>query len=227
MMGTSTLTPAVELDGLRPRRTSSSWHEPVSLRVESGSFVTVVTTPLLAASLFRLALGLDTPYNGTIRVLGLEPHTLRRAELRRFRRRVGSALLPDGLMANITLRDNVMLPLVFGDGVSNTEARSRAEEVLAQFGLDEWAGHRPSDLSPDTRQIAGLARAVAARPDVLLLHDPLTSVPNLEAQRLLRICRQYAPTILAAVHGEEEAVCVMADAAMTWDAQGYRELARR
>jgi ABC-type nitrate/sulfonate/bicarbonate transport system ATPase subunit len=129
-------------------------------------------------------------------------------------------------MANITVRANVVLPLVFGDGLSSDEARHRADEVLGRFALEEWAERRPSDLSPDTRQVAALARAVAARPDVLLLHDPLTSVPNAEARRLLRICRDYAATIFAAVHGEEEAVCTTADAAMTWDAQGCRELAR-
>jgi ABC-type methionine transport system ATPase subunit len=217
---------AVELEELRPRRISSSWRAPVSLRVPTGSFVTLVTTPNQAASLFRLALGMDLPATGSIRMLGVEPHRLRRAELRRFRRRVGSCLLPDGLMANITVRANVVLPLVFGDGLSSSAANERAEEVLTRFDLQEWADRRPSDLSPDTRQVAALARAVAARPDILLLHDPLTSVPNIEAHRLLRICRDYAATILAAVHGEEEAVCTMADAAMAWDAQGYRELAR-
>jgi ABC-type methionine transport system ATPase subunit len=217
---------AVELEELRPRRTSSAWRAPVSLRVPTGSFVTLVTTPTQAASLFRLALGLDLPAAGTIRVLDVDPHRLGRAALRRFRRRIGSCLLPDGLMANITVRANVVLPLVFGDGVSSAEAHARADEILTRFGLEEWADRRPSDLSPDTRQVAALARAVAARPELLLLHDPLTSVPNFEAHRLLRVCREYVPTILAAVHGEEEAVCTMADAAMAWDAQGYRELAR-
>jgi ABC-type methionine transport system ATPase subunit len=219
-------TAAVELEELRPRRTSNSWRAPVSFRVPAGSFVTLVTTPTQAASLFRLALGLDAPSTGALRVLGEEPHRLRREPLRRFRRRIGSCLLPDGLMANITVRANVVLPLVFGDGVPSAQAHTRAEEILARFGLEEWADRRPSDLSPDTRQVAALARAVVARPELLLLHDPLTSVPNFEANRLLRICREYVATILAAVHGEEEAVCVMADAAMSWDAQGYRELAR-
>jgi ABC-type methionine transport system ATPase subunit len=218
---------AVELEELRPRRTSYSWRSPVTLRVPAGSFVTVVTTPTQATALFRMALGLDMPATGAIRLLGLEPHLLRRADLRRFRRRIGSSLLPDGLMANVTVRANVMIPLVFGDGVPTSEAYQRAEEILTRFGLEDWADRRPSDLSPDTRQVAALARAVGARPDLLLLHDPLTSVPNHEAQRLLRICREYAGTILAAVHSEEEAVCTMADAAMVWDAQGQRELARR
>src|SRR6185295_11435468 len=62
-----TNVPAVELEALRPRRTSNSWHEPVSLRVETGSFVTLVTTPVLAASLFRFALGFEVPPNGVVR----------------------------------------------------------------------------------------------------------------------------------------------------------------
>jgi ABC-type metal ion transport system, ATPase component len=219
-------THAVELQGLRPYRTSGGWHESMSLRVPPGAFITLVTTPTQAATLFRLALGLDRPATGTVRVLGEEPHLLRRHALRRFRRRVGSCLLPDGLMANITVRANVALPLIFGDGVSTREANTRADIVLEQLDLSEWADRRPSDLSSDTRQVAALARAIAGRPELLLIHDPLTSVPNHDARRLLKVCRAHATTILAAVHDEEDAVCTMADAAMTWDAQGYRELVR-
>ena len=217
---------AVELEGLRPYRTSGGWRESMSLRVPAGAFITVVTTPTQATTLFRLALGLDRPAAGVVRVLGVEPHLLRREAMRRFRRRIGSCLLPDGLMANVTVRANVALPLIFGDGVSTRDANTRADSVLEQLDLSEWADRRPSDLSPDTRQIAALARAIAGRPELLLIHDPLTSVPNHEARRLLAVCRAHAATILAAVHGEEEAVCTMADAAMTWDAAGFRELTR-
>ena len=199
---------------------------PISLDVAAGAFVTIVTSPAQGNTLFRVLLGLDTPAGGTVRVLGEEPATLSAQALRRFRRRVGSSLLPDGLMANITLRANVALPLVFGDGCSTDEAHARADEVLARFALRGWAERRPADLPPDKRQVAALARAVAARPELLLLHDPLTSVANSEAVRLMRLCREYATTIVAAVHDDDEAMCRMADAGAVWDDAGYREVVR-
>lgn len=219
-------TLALDFLDVQPRDDIAAWGAPLTFQVRRGAFVTLVTSPGHAAALCRLVLALDAPGSGRLTVLGEDPQRLRRAEVRRFRRRVGACLLPDGLMANITLRANVALPLVFGDGCSNREAEARAEDVLVHFALERWADHRPSDLAPDTRQVASLARAVAARPELLVLHDPLTSVSNADAVHLLTVCRDYAATVVAAVHGEDEAVCLMADRAAVWDARGYRELAR-
>ena len=216
---------ALELVDLQSRD-PDAWGPPLSLRVPASSFVTLVTSPGHAVALFRILLGLESPAAGQVSVLGENPHTLPRAGLQRLRRRVGSSLLPDGLIANITLRANVALPLVFGDGCSHRESNERADEILARFDLARWADARPSDLAPDTRQVAALARAVAARPALLLLHDPLTSVSNADAVHLLTICHEFAGSVLAAVHGEDEAVCMMADAAAVWDTRGYREIVR-
>ena len=217
---------AVELEDVRPRFVPDPWKVPLSLRIPVGAFVTMVTSPSRAASLFRLLLAFDEPVTGTLRVLGEEPHGMRRHALRAFRRQVGSSLLPDGLTANITIRANFVLPLIFGDGLSSPAAHERVDEVLDRFGLTSVADRRPPDLSPDTRQVAALARAVVSRPALLLLHDPLTSVNNHEAVRLLKLSREYATSVVAAVHDEDEAVCQMADGAAVWDEQGYRELAR-
>lgn len=219
-------SPAVRMVDVQPSQDVDLWAAPLTLEVPQGSFVTIVTSPGQAVSLFRILLALDAHAAGTVHVLGEEPHRIGREPLRRLRRRIGSSLLPDGLVANITLRANVALPLVFGDGASNADAEARADEVLTHFGLARWAEHRPSDLAPDTRQMAALARAVAARPALLVLHDPLTSVSNADAVHLLTICREYAGTMLAAVHGEDEAVCIMADHSAVWDAGGYREIVR-
>jgi phospholipid/cholesterol/gamma-HCH transport system ATP-binding protein len=218
--------PALELRALRPQRALQSWRAPLSLQLSAGAFLTLVTSPSQAAALFRLILGLELPAAGAIRVLGVEPSGLSRDALRKFRRRIGSSLLPDGLMANITLRANVALPLIFGDGRTHHEAYDRADEVLTRFSLERWADRRPSDLPPDTRQVVALARAVAARPELLLLHDPLTSVGNSEAVRLMRICREYASTVVIAVHSDDEAVCLLADTNAVWDEHGYQEMSR-
>ncbi len=199
---------------------------PISLEVPAGAFVTIVTSPVQGSGLFRVLLGFDRPVSGAVRVLGDDPAALSAPALRRFRRRVGSSLLPDGLMANVTLRANVALPLLFGDGCSTDEADACADEILGRFALHGWAERRPADLPPDKRQVATLARALAARPELLLLQDPLTSVANSEAVRLMRLCREYAATIVAAVHDDDEAVCRLADTSAVWDETGYREMVR-
>lgn len=216
---------SIALDDAVPIHDTDAWRTPVTLTIPAGAFVTIVTSPTVASSLFRMSLGLDHAM-GRVRVLGVEPHRLARRELRAFRRRIGSSLLPDGLLANITLRTNLMVPLIYGDGMSRDDAFERAGDTLARFGLSAWIDRRPSDLPPDSRQVAALARAVVAKPELLLLHDPLTSLANSEAMRLLTLCREFATTIVAAVHGEDEVVCELADLCATWDEHGYREMAR-
>ena len=216
---------SLALDAAMPLPTTDAWRTPVTFTIPSGAFVTIVTTPTLASSLFRMALGLD-PATGRVVVLGVEPHRLGRRELRTFRRRIGSSLLPDGLLANITLRTNLMVPLIYGDGMDRDDAFERAGATLEHFGLAAWVDRRPSDLPPDSRQVAARARAVVAKPELLLLHDPLTSLSNSEAMRLLVLCREYATTIVSAVHGDDEVVCELADLCATWDETGYREMVR-
>ena len=54
----------------------------------------------------------------------------------------------------------------------------------------------------------------------------MATVPNSDAVHLLTLARDYAETVIAAVHGEDEAVCMMADGCAVWSAQGIREIAR-
>jgi ABC-type methionine transport system ATPase subunit len=215
------VTAALVFEEVWPYRGPQSWRQPLSLEVEARSHAAIVTDLNLATALFRLTLGLPSSASGSVRVLGTNPHALRRRELRALRRRVGSCLLPDGLMANVTLRANIVLPLLFGDGYSMQDAQARADEVLERFRLSAWADRRPAALPPATRQVAALARAVAGRPELLLLHDPLTLVPSSEALRLLAICRELTPTVVVALHDDDEVFCRTADLVIRWGDSGY------
>jgi molybdate transport system ATP-binding protein len=88
------------------------------------------------------------------------------------------------LFPAMSLRDNVASSLRF-IGASRVEARQRAEELLAEFEIHELARRRPHEVSGGQRQRAGLARAIAAVPDLLLLDEPFVAI-DVGARRSIR-----------------------------------------
>lgn len=150
-------------------------------------------------------------------VLGVEPLKLSRAAVRRFRARLGVGLRPGGLTANQTLRMNVITPLLYSGLADIVEAHQRADEVLEACGLTRWAHVRPDDVPPDVRQAAVLARALARRPELLILEDPLSSVDSARVEDLINVCRATVPTILIATHRLDDALNSMADSTRSWN----------
>lgn len=200
---------------------------PLSFRLPAGSLAVVRTTSTLSAALFRLLLGFAGPSSGTITVLGMSPHLLDRAAARALRRRVGCVLDPDGLVANLSVRMNLVVPLVYAAGLPLAEAEARADGVLDVMHLTMWRDLRPAAIPVEMRQTAALARALCVRPELLLLDDPLASVDERETRRLVSLCRAQAGSILIATHGITGIVDELADAVWDWDDEGLRPAADR
>jgi ABC-type methionine transport system ATPase subunit len=201
---------------------SARWDSPVSFQVKRGETHVIRTTSELSAPLFRLCLGFSEPSAGSVMVTGKAPGTLSRSETREFRRGLGCALEPDGLVANMTLEMNLIVPLVFATGLSYEEATTRAESMLNVMHLAIWADTRPASLPAEVRQTAALARALASRPPVLLLENPIASVDNKETRRLMSLCRVQSETVLIATHRYDGVLEQFADAVWVWDDEGFR-----
>lgn len=181
------------------------------------------TVPSLGSQLFRLVLGAERPATGSISVLGHSPGDLSRTVIRDLRRQVGSVLIPDGLVANMTVWRNLALPLIFASGMDEDEVERRIERVVEAFGLEDIRTHRPANLPADVRQIVALARAVVGSPSLLLLDDPLASVGTVETGRLIALCRHFAGTVIATTHRRNTVLYENADDVALWDEAGYRE----
>lgn len=184
------------------------------------------TVPALGSRLFRLVLGAERPATGAISVLGHSPGDLSRGEIRHLRRQVGSVLIPDGLVGNMTVWRNLALPLIFASGQDDDEVERRIERVVEAFGLDDIRTSRPANLPADARQIVALARAVVGSPSLLLLDDPLASVGTVETGRLIALCRHFAGTVIATTHRRNTVLYESADDVALWDEVGYREAGR-
>lgn len=112
----------------------------------------------------------------------------------------GMVFQSDALFDSMTVLDNVLLPLR-KRGVAEPEALERAREALADVGLLEAASKRPQELSGGMKKRAGIARAIVARPAVLLADDPFAGLdPVTEGQiaRLL-LAASKGKTLIAAL----------------------------
>jgi ABC-type transporter Mla maintaining outer membrane lipid asymmetry ATPase subunit MlaF len=94
-----------------------------------------------------------------------------RHEALAFRRKVGYLPAGDGLLQNLTLRDNIALPLRFGSEFSERETNSRVSLMLSLFGIDEVSERRPAVATEEQRRRAALARALAFDPALVILEQ--------------------------------------------------------
>jgi cell division transport system ATP-binding protein len=137
-------------------------------------------------SLLRLFLLTLKPTRGVITIFGSDASTLDKAEVTEIRRRIGVVFQDFRLLDHLTLYENVALPLrVLGR--EETDYRSEVFELLRWVGLYERRHHAPSALSGGEKQRAAIARAVIARPELLLADEPTGNVDPSLARRLLRL----------------------------------------
>ncbi|GAA2405095.1 ABC transporter ATP-binding protein [Actinomadura vinacea] len=179
----------------------------VSLRVHPGEVVGVVGESGSGKStLANLLVRLDRPSTGRLRMDGRDYARLRGKRLKAFRRAIQMVFQHPAGSLNPKLRvaTSVREPLVTG-GTGGSEARRRVEEVLAEVGLPADAGQRlPHEFSGGQKQRIAIARAVAARPEVVVLDEPTSALDvSVQAQvldLLLRVQRAEKLTYVFISH---------------------------
>ena len=137
-------------------------------------------------TLLRLMLLALKPTRGLIRIFGRDAASLDKDAITALRRRVGVVFQDFRLLDHLTTYENVALPLrVMG----RVEANYRAEvvELLRWVGLGERMNALPPVLSGGEKQRAAIARALIARPELLLADEPTGNVDPGLARRLLRL----------------------------------------
>jgi len=182
--------------------------EEVSLRVAPGELVALVggsgsgkTTTL------KMVNRLVEPTSGVVRVGGRDVRTLAGHELRR---RIGYCFQQIGLFPHLTVAENVaIVPELLGWDVARTRARVGA--LLARMELPpELADRAPAELSGGQQQRVGIARALAAEPEVLLMDEPFGALDPLTRdtlqQRFQEIRQSLGITTLFVTHDMAEAM---------------------
>ena len=183
----------------------------LSLSIEEGEFVTVIgRSGCGKTTLLRLINRLITPDQGCVMVQGQD---VAQTDAIALRRRIGYAIQSVGLFPHMTVEKNIAyVPSISGmDQWKGKNRRKLAEELLVQVGLDPiLAGRYPRTLSGGQRQRVGIARALAARPEILLMDEPLGAVDEITRgqlqQEIRRIHEDRGITILFVTHDIEEAL---------------------
>ena len=215
----------IDFSHVQGEQSAVKWAHSVSFQLQRGQCHLIRTNSTLSAPMFRLCLGFSEPSGGRVLVEGREPHTLGRSDVRALRRSLGCLFEPDGLVANLTLKMNLIVPLVFASGLEYEEAVARTDQMLQVMHLTMWADIRPAALPAEVRQTAALARSLCSRPALLLLENPLASVDDKETRRLLSLCRVQAETLLIVTHRYDSVLNEFSDARFLWDDDGFRTAA--
>ncbi len=154
----------------------------VSFSVPRGSMCMLLGASGTGKSvILKLILGLLTPDSGTISVNGERIDQLPERELRRLRGDIGMLFQESALFDSLTVAGNVGYRLREEMGMPQADEEVRVAEVLGFVGLGPFADRMPSELSGGQRRRVALARAMAAKPGLLLLDDPTTGLDPITA----------------------------------------------
>jgi cell division transport system ATP-binding protein len=177
----------------------------VCLELRAGSFHFLVgRSGAGKTSLLRLVYIALRPTAGRLELFGTDVGKASRAELPALRRRIGIVFQDFRLLPELTLYDNVALPLRLA-GRSEEEIGRDTTQLLGRMGLNVLAQVRPPSLSGGQQQLAAIARAVIARPRLLIADEPTASVDEPLALRLIRLFQELnrlGTTVLIATHNE-------------------------
>ena len=184
----------------------------VSLSVEKGEFVAVVGTSGSGKStLLHMLGGLDRPDSGKVYIEDKYIFALKEEELTIFRRRkIGFVFQSYNLVPVLSVYENVVLPVEL-DG--KKADRAFVNDILDTLGIREKAANLPGQLSGGQQQRAAIARALAAKPAILLCDEPTGNLDSRTSQDVLGLLKisgqKFSQTIVMITHNEE--IAQMAD----------------
>ncbi|ARC38520.1 ABC transporter ATP-binding protein [Paracoccus yeei] len=201
----------IEIEGLTKAFGATTAVDDVSLTVERGRVAALVgTSGSGKTTLLRMINRLVEPTAGRVLVDGADTRSIPAPLLRR---RMGYVIQGHGLFPHRTVAQNIAtVPRLLG--WPRAQIAARVDELLALFQLDPAAyrDRMPHELSGGQQQRVGVARALAARPDVLLMDEPFGALdPVIRAQAredLRALQRRLGTTLVIVTHDMEEAIAL-------------------
>jgi putative ABC transport system ATP-binding protein len=163
----------------------------LSLEVHEGDFLALVgPSGSGKTTLLNLLGALDRPTSGEVEVLGQKLSTLGKGARAKLRlRSLGFVFQAYNLVPVLTAAENVEFVLEL-QGIGARERRARAMSVLEELGLAELADRRPNEMSGGQQQRVAVARAIAARPKVVLADEPTANLDTKSAEQLMALMRR-------------------------------------
>ena len=187
-------------------RSSQQTHalKDVNLDIRKGEFISLLgPSGCGKTTLLRIIADLLQPSSGTVQVFGLSPHETR------LKQKYGIVFQSPVLYEWRSVRNNIRLPLEIMR-LPKAEQNERIDEQLELMGLSKFANRFPFQLSGGMQQRAGIARALALRPEMLLMDEPFSASDEFTREKLnqdlLRIWEMNKKTVVFVTHNIAEAV---------------------
>jgi len=200
--------PIIELKNITKAYQGKLVLNDISLSISRGEFTTLIgSSGAGKTTLLRLINGLVKPDFGSVQVDGKD---IAKSDLISLRRNIGYVIQSIGLFPHMTIYDNInYVPSLSRDG--RALRRERVHELISLVGMQESDLLKyPSQLSGGQKQRVGVARALAASPDIILMDEPFGAVDDITRHHLqdeiLSIHAKLGKTIVFVTHDIEEAI---------------------
>lgn len=186
----------------------------ISLDIDKGEVVSIVGPSGAGKTTLLHIMGtLDKADSGSVEIDGTDLSKLNQKELSNFRnQKIGFVFQFHQLLPEFTALENIMIPAFIG-GMSKTEAKERAEELLQFMGLSERAQHKPNELSGGEKQRVAVARALMNHPSVVMADEPSGSLDSKNKEELHRLFfdlrEKMGQTFVIVTH--DESLAAMSD----------------
>jgi len=196
---------AVRLAGVTKAFGARRVLDDVSFDVEpGGGFIILGRSGTGKSVTLRHIIGLLRPDSGKVFVDGQEISALKAHDLSEVRKKIGFLFQNAALFDSITVGENVEFPMRRHTKMSDREIRDKAKDKLASVGLDKDYGKMPAELSGGMRKRAGLARALALDPPILLVDEPSAGLDPITADEidtlLLELKERGGTTLVVVTH---------------------------
>ncbi|OGO37823.1 MAG: hypothetical protein A2147_03940 [Chloroflexi bacterium RBG_16_57_8] len=180
----------------------------VNLQVEAGEVIVIIgRSGTGKTTLLNLAAGLVRPTSGHVMVTGNDLAKMTDQQISSFRgQKMGFVFQFPSLLPALTIKDNISLPAVFGNGNGGKEAGERAEELLDALGLADKANVHPKQLSAGEQKRVVIARSLINDPQLVLADEPtsdLDSRTEKEVMAFFRSVNAKGVTFLIVTHNLE------------------------
>jgi putative ABC transport system ATP-binding protein len=181
----------------------------IGLEIAAGEFVTVMGPSGAGKSTLLAILGLlDHAWTGEYELFGEQVHRLsgrQRAEL--AKRTIGFVFQQYHLLDSLTVAENLEVPLSYRD-MKSSERQALVADTLDRFGIVAKKDLYPTQLSGGQQQLVGVARAVIAKPKLLLADEPTGNLHSEQGEEIMRLFRELnrqGTTIVQVTHSEMNA----------------------
>src|SRR3984893_11496994 len=175
----------------------------IYLEILKGEYVAIAGPSGCGKSTLLSILGLlDSPSEGTYLLNGKQVEELNASERARIRNReIGFIFQSFNLIGDLTVYENVELPLTYRREMPKSERKKRALDSLHRVGMSHQQRHYPNQLSGGQQQRVAVARALAGSPSILLADEPTGNLDSKNANAVMELLRE--------LHEEGATICMV------------------